>query len=94
MVFEAGSLETLINMVKSSTGFTVLPYLACVNLSNQDQKSLKDLKNHLPVRDIAFVNGPHSMNASIEKALLFRIEKCIPEELKKPSKKTEIIAIL
>jgi LysR family hydrogen peroxide-inducible transcriptional activator len=93
LFFEAGSLETLINMVKSSTGFTVLPYLACVNLSSQDQKCVKDFKNHMPVRDIAFVNGPHSMKTSVEKALIATIEKCIPKELKNPSKKAEVVSI-
>jgi LysR family hydrogen peroxide-inducible transcriptional activator len=93
LYFEAGSLETLVNMVKSSTGFTVLPYLTYMNLSAIDQKSLRDFKNHLPVRDIAFVTGPHSMKASVEKALIKVIEKNIPKELKKPSAKTEVISI-
>lgn len=93
LYFEAGSLETLVNMVKSSTGFTVLPYLTYMNLSVQDQKALRDFKNHLPVRDIAFVTGPHSMKTSVEKALIKVIEKNIPKELKKPSSKTEVVAI-
>lgn len=93
LFFEAGSLETLINMVKSSTGFTVLPYLACLNLSAQDQKSLRDFKNHLPVREIAFVTGSLSMKHSIEKALIKVIEKTIPKEIKKASKKPDVLSI-
>src|SRR5690606_17681412 len=41
LFFEAGSLETLMNMVKSSEGLTVLPYLATVNLSTADQKLIR-----------------------------------------------------
>ena len=85
LFFEAGSLETLINMVKSSRGFTVLPYLATTNLSDKDTKLLKDFKNAVPVRDICFVTGPHSMKKSVEKALMKVITKNIPKELKKTS---------
>ena len=94
LYFEAGSLETLVNMVKASSGFTVLPYLACINLSATDQKSLRDFKNHIPVRDVAFVTGPHSMKTSIEKALIKVIGKSLPKELTRASEKTEIVPIL
>lgn len=93
LFFEAGSLETLVNMVKSSQGFTVLPYLAARNLSSQDQKALRDFRNHLPVRDIAFVTGPMSMKTSIEKALKKVILKNIPKELQKSSSKTDVVSI-
>jgi len=92
LFFEAGSLETLINMVKSSNGFTVLPYLATMNLSDKDSKLLKDFKNAVPVRDICFVTGPHSMKKSVEKALMKVITKNIPKELKKTSS-AEVLGI-
>jgi LysR family hydrogen peroxide-inducible transcriptional activator len=93
LFFEAGSMETLINMVKSSKGFTVLPYLASINMSATDQKLLKNFKNQIPVRDICFVTGPHSMKKSIEKAMIKVIDKNIPKELKKDSSKNEVLPI-
>lgn len=93
LYFEAGSLETLINMVKSSTGFTVLPYLAVTNLSTQDHKLVRDFKSQQPVRDISFVTGPLSMKTSIEKALIKVILKNVPKELKKESGKADVLAI-
>lgn len=93
LFFEAGSLETLINMVKSSQGFTVLPYLASVNLSEADKKYIKDFKGHLPVRNISFVTGPHSMKKSIEKALVNVVLKSIPKELKKTPTNSEVVSI-
>lgn len=93
LFFEAGSLETLVNMVKSSKGFTVLPFLAGMNLSTEDQKLLKDFKGHVPVRDICFVTGPHSMKKSIEKALIKVITNNLPKELKKTPAKSEVVSI-
>lgn len=93
LFFEAGSMETLINMVKSTQGFTVLPYLTCINMPAQDQKLLRDFKNQTPVRDVGFVTGPHSMKLSIQKALVKTILAGVPKELKKSSSKNEIISI-
>jgi LysR family hydrogen peroxide-inducible transcriptional activator len=93
LYFEAGSLETLVNFVKAGQGFTVLPYLAAENLGAADQKLLRDFKGHLPVRDIAFVTGPHSMKKSIEAALVKTILKNIPKYLAATAKNTEVVAI-
>jgi LysR family hydrogen peroxide-inducible transcriptional activator len=93
LLFEAGSLETLVNMVKSTKGFTVLPYLATINMSGSDQKLLRDFKGHVPVRDICFVTGPHSMKKSIEKAMVEVIKKQIPKALQKDSKGAEVVSI-
>jgi LysR family hydrogen peroxide-inducible transcriptional activator len=93
LFFEAGSLETLVNMVKSSTGFTVLPHLSCLNLSQEDQKMLRDFKSHSPVRDISFVTGPLSMKTSADKAMVATILKSLPKELKKTPGKSEVLGI-
>jgi LysR family transcriptional regulator, hydrogen peroxide-inducible genes activator len=93
LLFEAGSLETVINMVKSSQGFTVLPYLTCMNLSVEDKSLLRDFKGHEPVRDISFVTGPHSMKKSIEAALVKVVRGSLPKELTKKSSKAEVVPI-
>lgn len=93
LFFEAGSLETVVNMVKSSRGFTVLPLLSALNLSSADQKLLRDFKGHMPVRDVSFITGPHSMKSSIEKAMIKVIMKNVPPEIRKDSKKAEVISI-
>ncbi len=91
--FEAGSLETLINLVKSSHGFTVLPYLASINMPAKDQELLRNFKQNIPVREISFVSGPMSMKHSIQKALIEVISANIPKELKRTSLKTEVLGI-
>lgn len=93
LFFEAGSLETLINMVKSSKGFTVLPLLATMSLSEADKKHLKDFKGSVPVRDICFVTGPHSMKKSIEKAMIKIIAQSLPKEVKKTGANAEVVSI-
>ncbi len=92
-LFEAGSLETLVNMVKSTQGFTVLPYLTYQSLSKEDKELLRDFKGQQPVRTISFVTGPHSMKKSVEKALVKTIISSLPKDLKKSPNKVEVIPI-
>src|SRR5690606_30152644 len=93
LFFEAGSMETLINMVKSSSGFTILPYLTCETLSEKDKKLLREFKGEIPTREISFVTGPLSMKSSIEKALVEVFEENLPAALRKAPKRSEILSI-
>lgn len=93
LFFEAGSMETLVNMVKSSQGFTILPKLAIDLLSDKDKKLLREFKGKVPVREVSFATGPFSMKKSIEKALIETLLNSLPKELKKASDKLEIISI-
>lgn len=93
LFFEAGSLETLINMVKFSSGFTVLPELACLNMQDADKKFLRDFKQNVPVRDISFVTGPHSLKKSVEKALVKTIMKGLPKEIRKTPPESEVVPL-
>lgn len=93
LFFEGGSLETLINMVKSTQGFTVLPYLTTLTLSDKDEGLLRDFKSQLPVRNISFVTGPMAMKTSITSALIKVVTATVPKELKKVSAKSEVLPI-
>lgn len=92
--FEAGSMETLINMVKSAPGFTILPWLACQSLSEQDKKNVREFKGDKPVREVSFITGPLSMKHSIERALIEVVKAKLPTHLKKQPKKSEILSVL
>lgn len=91
--FEAGSMETLVNMVRSTQGFTVLPELTCLSLSPENKKLLRDFKGQIPARHISFVTGPYSMKSSIQKALIKVIKRTLPKELTSGKSKTEIVPI-
>ena len=53
--FEAGSVETLIEMVKMKKGLTLLPALALDRLNPFDRESIFEFEAPIPVRQISFV---------------------------------------
>ena len=55
--YEAGSLDTLINIVDYNDGITILPEMSAMGLSEEKQENLRALKNMTAVREVSlFVN--------------------------------------
>jgi LysR family hydrogen peroxide-inducible transcriptional activator len=53
--YEAGSIETLINLVDYNGGITIIPGLAQQHLNPFQQKNLREFANPKPVREISLV---------------------------------------
>ncbi|HYG40736.1 MAG TPA: LysR substrate-binding domain-containing protein [Cytophagales bacterium] len=53
--YEAGSIETLINLVDKNKGITIVPYLATLNFSAEQKKKLRRFSNPQPVREVSLV---------------------------------------
>lgn len=81
--FEGGSLETLVHLLRSMPGFTVLPELTVDQLGSEDSKRLRPFKGQRPVREISLVTGPFGVKASITKAVADTIRASVPKLLLK-----------
>lgn len=84
--FEGGSIETLVNLLQTMHGFTVIPELAIPHLSPAIQKRLRPLKGKRPVREISLVTGPFALKASITQALKGSLLKSLPKQLTQTKK--------
>lgn len=77
--FEAGSIETLINLVDEGYGITLIPELAVKYFNSERKKRLKEFKSPEPVREISIVT-----NANFERvALVNALVKSLQEATKK-----------
>lgn len=91
--FEGGSIETLVNLLESMDGFTVVPELAIPHLSKDIQKRLRPLKGKRPVREISLITGPFALKNSITEALKTTLVNSLPKEILKISKKDNVLDI-
>ena len=55
LFYEAGSIETLINLVDKHQGITIVPKLATLALSKQQKKNIREFSKPKPVREISLV---------------------------------------
>ncbi|SFC96916.1 LysR family transcriptional regulator, hydrogen peroxide-inducible genes activator [Flexibacter flexilis DSM 6793] len=80
--YEAGSIETLMNLVDSHYGITVIPELAAVRLSPAQQKQLRYFAPPSPVREISLVSHYQYVKERLVKALKNSILSAIPDKMK------------
>jgi LysR family hydrogen peroxide-inducible transcriptional activator len=80
--YEAGSLETLKNLVDHNKGITILPLLATRDLSAAQRRKIRSFAPPKPAREISLVVNSNYSRRSILQALKKEIEACMPEDIK------------
>ncbi len=53
--YEAGSIETLINMVDKTSSLTIIPHLAVLNLKDEQKNKIREFAEPKPVRQISII---------------------------------------
>lgn len=90
--YEAGSIETLKNIVDKNFGITIIPELATANLSAAQVKRLRYFKPPTPVREISIVTHREYLKTKLIDALKETIVAAIPQEMRS-SKRKEVLPV-
>ena len=87
---ESGSLETLKKMIDQESGFTLLPYLATMDVQNS--KKLKEFYAPVPAREVSVIYSKYFRKNKIKDSLIDSILRSLPRELSSVSgKKVQVI---
>jgi LysR family hydrogen peroxide-inducible transcriptional activator len=90
--YEAGSIETLKNLVDHHKGITILPYLATLDLGKKQKERIREFGHPKPMREISLVVNKNFHRVSILNALKKEVESNLPVGINK-SKKRRIMEI-
>jgi LysR family hydrogen peroxide-inducible transcriptional activator len=90
--YEAGSIETLKNLVEKNFGVTIVPELATFNLTASQKKRLRYFKPPTPVREISIATHRQYVKEKLIEVLKETILAVMPEEMKK-NKKINVLEI-
>lgn len=90
--YEAGSIETLKNLVEKNFGITIIPELATHNLSSAQKKRLRYFKPPTPVREISIATHRQYVKDKLIEVLKEAILAEIPGEMKQ-NKKIHVLEI-
>lgn len=95
VTFQSGNLETLKNMIRQNTGYTLLPHLATLDLTkNEFEKNIKVFKRPVPTREVSLITKKSLTQSKISSAIAEVIIKNMPTELKtQRSQNIEVINI-
>jgi LysR family hydrogen peroxide-inducible transcriptional activator len=92
--FESGNLETLKNMVLTSSGYTILPHLAVDQLSPERKKLVREFHPPVPTREVSLVYGRRVLRKRMIDALEAEILSALPAELRSlERRKVEVVEI-
>ncbi|MDW3645442.1 MAG: LysR substrate-binding domain-containing protein [Bacteroidia bacterium] len=83
LVYQSGSLETLIHLVDSQQGITILPELAAFRLDKERQKQLTRFQKPSPVREISLVKHRNFVKSRLIEVLGEEILGHLPKALKR-----------
>lgn len=90
--YNAGSIETLKNMVDTDFGITIIPELATHQLTKTQQQRLRSFKAPVPVREIGLITHREFIKEKLIACLKECILSVIPEEMKS-NKQVSVIEI-
>jgi LysR family hydrogen peroxide-inducible transcriptional activator len=80
--FETGSLESLISLVDQGLGYTLLPELAALGLSEDRKRRCRPLAPAAPVREIGAVHHPATARPLLASAVADAIVSSLPEKVR------------
>lgn len=79
--FEAGSLETLMNIVDREGGITLIPELAKFGMAEKRLSNVRSFTNMHPLREVSLVYSRHFAKHKLINLLWREIKEDIPAEL-------------
>ena len=79
--YETGSLETLIKLIDRQEGFTLLPYLATLDMDAVRQARVRPFRSPAPVREVSLVIHRSFLKRKLIDALRADILRTLPTEL-------------
>ena len=90
LLFESASLETLKKLIDQDSGFTLLPYLATLDMRNS--RRLKEFSSPVPMREVSLIYNSYFRKNKVKERLISSIKNNLPTELNTEySKKLNVI---
>lgn len=91
--FEAGSIDTLIKIVDSNDGITIIPEMAIENLSETQKKNVRPIKDSTPVREISLITKKDFVRERLINLIVEEIKACIPYSYRDSALKKYVIPL-
>lgn len=91
--YEAGSINTLINIVDNNSGLTIIPEMAIDELTEAQKRNIRPLKGISPVREISLITRREFLRERVLDIIISEIKDAVPPSLLNPELKKFIIDI-
>jgi LysR family hydrogen peroxide-inducible transcriptional activator len=84
--FRAGSIDSLLRIVKANHSATLIPYLATLDFSENDKMYIKEIIEPVPQRSIGLVTHRYFVKKKLITLLIDLIQSCVSIHFPQQSK--------
>lgn len=91
--YEAGSINTLVNIVDNNSGLTIIPEMAIEELSEKQKRNIRPLKGISPVREVSLITRKEFLREKVLEILISEIKQSVPKSMLDTELKQFIIDI-
>ncbi len=89
--YEAGSIDTLINVVDHNSGLTIIPEMSAMSLSEEKQGNLRILKGMPAYREVSLVISKEYVRKAMLNIILDTIRESVPQSMQNKKLKEYIV---
>jgi LysR family hydrogen peroxide-inducible transcriptional activator len=89
--YESGSIETLIHVVDSNPGITIIPEMHAMGLSEERQENLRPLKDMTAVREVSLVARSDYVRKTLLERVIASIRGAVPRTMQDPKLKEFVV---
>jgi LysR family hydrogen peroxide-inducible transcriptional activator len=91
--YEAGSIDTLINIVDQNEGLTVIPEMALANMSESQKKNVRPFKNSTPVREVSLITRKEFFRERLLNIIIDEVKTVVPRSLQDEAMKKYVVPL-
>ena len=91
--YEAGSIDTLIQIVDQNEGLTVIPEMAIASLSDKQKKNVRPFKNSTPVREISLITRKEYLRERLIEIIVDEVKVAVPRSLQDEAMKKYVVPL-
>jgi LysR family hydrogen peroxide-inducible transcriptional activator len=91
--YEAGSIETLINVVEQNAGITIIPEMSAMSLNEDKQDNLRLFKNLDAYREVSLVVSKEYVRKAMFNRVLEMIKAVVPASMQNDERKKYVVDV-
>lgn len=91
--YQAGSINTLINIVDTNSGLTIIPEMSIDGLDERQKRNIRPFKNITPTREISLVTRKDFLREKVLNILIEEVKQSVPKEMLDPKLKQFVVDI-
>ena len=89
--YESGSIDTLMNVVDYNPGFTIIPEMHTMGLSEEKQENLRPFKNRTAVREVSLFVSNEYVRKTLLTKILEIVKAAVPKSMQNPDLKEFVV---